>query len=58
MSYWGPGGTPLPPEQGGLTGTYDEYFGPPPVNLPRLYRAVVWSDLVAQMDAEREARTR
>ncbi|HEY1573380.1 MAG TPA: DUF6222 family protein [Pseudonocardiaceae bacterium] len=35
---------------------YDYDYDPPVGSLPRLYRGVVWSDIVAEMNAELEAR--
>lgn len=36
---------------------YRDYDYDPPVgSLPRLYRGVVWSDIVAEINAELEAR--
>lgn len=34
----------------------DYDFDPPVGSLPRLYRGVVWSDIVAEINAELEAR--
>ncbi|HEX5114864.1 MAG TPA: DUF6222 family protein [Pseudonocardiaceae bacterium] len=45
-----------PATDGGYRGEYDYDYDPPVGSLPRLYRGVVWSDIVAEMDAELEAR--
>ncbi|HKN98717.1 MAG TPA: DUF6222 family protein [Pseudonocardiaceae bacterium] len=36
--------------------SYDYDYDPPVGSLPRLYRGVVWSDIVAEINAEEEAR--
>lgn len=41
---------------GDYGGEYDYDYDPPVGSLPRLYRGVVWSDIVAEMNAELEAR--
>ena len=35
---------------------YSYDYDPPVGSLPRLYRGVVWSDIVAEINAEEEAR--
>jgi hypothetical protein len=35
---------------------YGYDYDPPVGSLPRLYRGVVWSDIVAEINAELEAR--
>jgi hypothetical protein len=45
--------------QADTTETVVDEFGeyePPPGSVPRLYRGVVWSDIVAEIYAEQEER--
>jgi uncharacterized protein DUF6222 len=49
---------PAPAAATGDRGELDSQFDydPPVGSLPRLYRGVVWSDIVAEINAEQEAR--
>ncbi|HEX3650486.1 MAG TPA: DUF6222 family protein [Pseudonocardiaceae bacterium] len=46
--------TPAPATDRDYEDDYD--YDPPVGSLPRLYRGVVWSDIVAEINSELEAR--